>query len=148
MSKNNSSKKATQKTSFKYFYNTRKYLVWSGIVGLITLALLFASVIPQFNSISKLYSNLIKENKRLAQLKIKVAQLIDSENSLIVANSDKVNQALPSKKPLLELLTSLNNVGQESQVLFNDISLTPGKISTSSAKAAPTSKKKKLKKRT
>jgi Tfp pilus assembly protein PilO len=138
-------KTTNQQNNFKYIYNTRKYLIWSGFFTLLATILIFVSLIPQFGSISKLYSNLIKENKRLAQLKLKVNQLTDSTNSLIVTNSEKVNQTLPSKKPLLELLTSLNNVGGSSKVSFNDISLTPGTISTESATQKTTARKKKSK---
>ncbi|NCN87741.1 MAG: hypothetical protein GW941_02505 [Candidatus Pacebacteria bacterium] len=126
-------KSLNQQNNLKYIYNTRRYLVWSGFFALLSLILIFLSIIPQISSISGLYSDLIKENKRLAQLKIKVAQLIDSNDSLIITNLDNINQALPSKKPLLELLTSLNTVGNQSRVRFNDISLSPGKISTESA---------------
>jgi Tfp pilus assembly protein PilO len=138
-------KTTSQQTNFRYIYNTRKYLVWSGIFGLITAVLLFASLIPQINSITSLYDDLLKENKRLTQLKLKVAQLTDSTNSLIVTNSDKVNQALPSKKPLLELLTALNAVGSQTKVSFDDISLTPGKISTESAEPKASSRRSKKK---
>ncbi|MDH5533521.1 MAG: GspMb/PilO family protein [Candidatus Pacebacteria bacterium] len=140
-------KTTNQQTNFRYIYNTRKYLVWSGVIGLITVVLLFASLIPQINSITSLYDDLLKENKRLTQLKLKVAQLTDSTNSLIVTNSERVNNALPSKKPLLELLTALNAVGSQTKVSFDDISLTPGKISTESAEPK-SSKRSKDKKKT
>lgn len=142
MSTKTKSGTTNQKNNIRYIYNTRKYLVWAGFLGLLTFVLFLTSLTPQINSISNLYNDLIKENKRLAQLKIKVAQLTDSANSLIVTNSDKVNQALPSKKPLLELLTTLNKVGNDTFVSFDDISLSPGKISTESAETTTTNKNK------
>lgn len=130
-----------QQNNLRYIYNTRRYLVWSGFFGLLTVLLIFVSIIPQINSISGLYSDLIKENKRLAQLRIKVAQLVDSNDSLIITNAEKVDKALPSTKPLLELMTALNQVGTNTNVRFNDISLTPGKISTDSADTKTSSRK-------
>jgi hypothetical protein len=135
-------KPLNQQNNLKYIYNTRRYLVWSGFFGLLAIILIFASLVPQINSISELYSDLIKENKRVAQLRIKVAQLVNSNDSLIMTNADKINQTLPSKKPLLELLTALNGVGNKSKVRFDDISLTPGKISTDSAETKQSSRKK------
>lgn len=147
MSKTQELKTTNQQTNFRYIYNTRKYLIWSGVIGIITATLLFVSLIPQINSITSLYNDFLKENRRLTQLKLKVAQLTDSTNSLIVTNSDKVNQALPSKKPLLELLTALNTVGSQTKVSFNNISLNPGKISTESAEPKSTSRRNKDKKK-
>ncbi|NCN03725.1 MAG: hypothetical protein GW942_01465 [Candidatus Pacebacteria bacterium] len=134
-------KPLNQQNNLRYIYNTRRYLVWSIFIILLSLLLTFVSLVPQISSISNLYSDLIKENKRLAQLRIKVAQLIDSDNSLVITNLNNINQALPSKKPLLELLTSLNTVGNQSQVRFNDISLTPGKISTQSGDVRESTRK-------
>jgi Tfp pilus assembly protein PilO len=133
-------KPLNQQNNLRYIYNTRRYLIWSGFFVLLSIALIFASLVPQITSITDLYSDLIEENLRLAQLRIKVAQLIDSNDSLIITNLDNINQTLPSKKPLLELLTSLNTVGNQSQVRFNDISLSPGKISTESAETTESSR--------
>lgn len=135
-------KPLNQQNNLRYIYNTRKFLVWAGFFGLLSVILIAVSIVPQINSVTELYGDLINENKRLAQLRIKVAQLVDSNDSLIIANADKVEQALPSQKPLLELMTALNDVGTNAKVRFNDISLTPGKISTESAETKTSSRKK------
>lgn len=130
-----------RQNNLRYLYNTRRFLIWSGFLGLLSVLLVALSVVPQVNSISELYSDLLKENKRLAQLRIKVAQLDDASNSTIMLNSEKINLTLPSKKPLIELLSGLNNIGNKTRVSFTDISLTPGKISTDSGEVAASSKK-------
>lgn len=130
--------KKDQQKNIKYLYNTRRYLFFTGmVVGLFFLLILF-SLIPQINSVRENYSDMIAANKRLAQLQLKANQLEQSENSLIINNVDRVNQVLPSRKPLLELLTGLNSVGSGARVEFTDIQLTPGNISTGSAELAPT----------
>lgn len=125
--------KLNQQNSIKYFYNTRRFLVWAVFLGVLAVGLTIFSLIPQVQSASGLYSDMLKEGKRLAQLKLKLAQLDDAANTAIMINADKINAVLPSKKPLLELLTGLNNIGGKSNVIFSNISLTPGKISTDSA---------------
>ncbi len=134
--------KLNQQNNIKYFYNTRRFLVWASFLGLLSIGIIVLSIVPQISSTSNLYSEMLKENKRLAQLRIKVAQLDDASNSTIFVNSDKINLTLPSKKPLLELLSGLNNIGNKTQVSFADISLTPGKISTESGETAASAKKK------
>lgn len=134
--------KLNQQNNIKYFYNTRRFLVWTGFLGLLSVGIILLSIVPQINSTTNLYNEMLKENKRLAQLRVKVAQLDDASNSTILVNSDKINSTLPSKKPLLELLSGLNAIGNKTQVSFNDISLTPGEISTKSAESATTKKKK------
>lgn len=134
--------KLNQQNNIKYFYNTRRFLVWTGFLGLLSVGIILLSIVPQINSTNKLYNEMLKENKRLAQLRVKVSQLDDASNSTILVNSDKINSTLPSKKPLLELLSGLNGIGNKTQVSFNDISLTPGEISTKSAESAATKKKK------
>lgn len=134
--------KLNQQNNIKYFYNTRRFLVWAGFLGLLSVGIIILSIVPQVSSTSNLYNEMLKENKRLAQLRVKVAQLDDAVNSTIFVNSDKINLTLPSRKPLLELLSGLNNIGNKTQVSFTDISLTPGKISTESAETAASAKKK------
>lgn len=134
--------KLNQQNNLKYFYNTRRFLIWAAFLGLLAIGLIALSIVPQISSISKLYGEMLKENKRLAQLRVKVAQLDDASNSLIMVNSDKINLTLPSRKPLLELLSGLNTIGSRTQVSFNDISLTPGDISSSSAATAANNRKK------
>jgi len=140
-------KKLPQQANLKYLYNTRKYLFWAGFLGLLMTGILIFSIIPQIMASMELYNDLISENKRFSQLKIKAAQLDESASSLLMSNKDKINQALPSRKPLLELLSGLNLVGQKTQVSFTDISLNPGKISTESAQLAETSSTKSSKKK-
>lgn len=134
--------KLNQQNNIKYFYNTRRFLVWTGFLGLLSVGIILLSIVPQISSTTNLYNEMLKENKRLAQLRVKVAQLDDASNSTIFVNSDKINLTLPSKKPLLELLSGLNSIGNKTQVSFADISLTPGKISTESAETAASQKKK------
>lgn len=125
--------KSNQQNNLKYFYNTRRFLVWAGFLSLLSIGLVVFSLVPQSQSALGLYGDMLKEGKRLVQLRLKLAQLDDAANTAIMINTDKINAVLPSKKPLLELLTGLNNIGGTSSVIFSDISLTPGKISTDSA---------------
>lgn len=133
--------KLNQQNTFKYFYNTRRFLIWSAFLGGLAVCLIILSIVPQVSSINNLYNEMLKENKRLAQLRVKVAQLDDAANSTIILNADKINMTLPSRKPLLELLSGLNSIGNKTRVSFNDISLSPGRISTESAEVATTGRR-------
>jgi hypothetical protein len=69
----------------------------------------------------------------VAKLEKKVQELEGVTTSVAYAQSDQVNQALPSRKPLLELLTNMNSVVQSSQVVITNIELSPGQIASAGA---------------
>ena len=74
------------------------------------------------------------------QAKLTDLQTIDSTTEY--AQADVVRAALPSNKPLLEFLTSLNSIAVASNIAVKDFALSPGSIATDSAEAATNKKSK------
>jgi hypothetical protein len=109
----------------------------SGLVGIVMIALV---IVPQFNQILTTQTKLGQEKKLLTQLQNKTQALNESQTLDLVNQAKLVDSALPSHKPLLELMTSLNFVASWAQVSITDIQLSPGEISTDSAQATPNTK--------
>jgi Tfp pilus assembly protein PilO len=117
--------------TLRYLTTTRRYL--SMAVGLIVLVIgLVVGVIwPQAMEILDLQGTVAKQDKLVSQLQLKEQQLQQLPNSPTFAQVEKVNLVLPSKKPLLELLTSINKAVTTSGVSVSSIELAPGSIATS-----------------
>jgi hypothetical protein len=111
----------------------RQSLMASGLLVLLGLGLVLIVIVPQVQSIIKLQQKVAKEDKQLVSLKQKVLQLNEVLISPEYMKVDVVNQALPSKKPVLELLSSLSNSLSESGVQLDSLEVSPGLIATQSA---------------
>jgi len=64
-------------------------------------------------------------------------------NAYKFAQAEAVNEVLPSHKPVLELLTSLNGAAAGSGVVVTDFVLSPGEIATDSTKVQVNTRKSK-----
>lgn len=133
--------------NFKSLTTNRRYLLFSGLSALVALLVTFSGIAPQINSLFDLRREIEAGQEKTAILRQKTIDLenIDAQEAFnSLASVDKI---LPSKKPLLELLTSLNVVAGKNNIVFMDMSLSPGKIASESAEflgvAKKTSKKKK-----
>jgi Tfp pilus assembly protein PilO len=115
---------------------TRRYLTVSGVVALSGVLLVVLGIIPQLNASLDLRSQVAKEEKVVTALERKARELEQLPTSNLFVQADQINRALPSQKPLLHLLTSLNAVGTQAGVIFEEINLSPGIISTDSAQPA------------
>lgn len=122
-----------QTINARYITHTRRYALFA--VGLVLLAIFLTMVIivPQGQAALERYDELQRQQAQLDQLQIKVQQLQALPESELFANSGRINQLLPSRKPLLELLTAMNVVAGEAGVVYSDISLSPGRIATAGA---------------
>lgn len=113
--------------------NNRKQMVISVIFGIVSIGLLFLAIIPQFKEFLSLKSEFDKEVPRLSKLKQKLVELENIQFTPEFAQSEVVNNALPSKKPLLELLSSLSSIAAASSVKIEDFDLNPGIIASDTA---------------
>jgi len=122
-----------QTINARYITHTRRYALFA--VGLVLLAifLIMVIIVPQGQAALERYEELEKQKEQLDRLQIKVQQLQALPESDLFANSDRINQLLPSRKPLLELLTALNEVAGEAGVVYSDLSLSPGRVATAGA---------------
>jgi Tfp pilus assembly protein PilO len=123
----------TNTTNWRYIYATHRFMIFAGVVvtlGILTLALVFW---PQLQSALASWDKIQTEQKLLSELKKKDAGLREFSSGFNQTQVDQVEKALPSKKPLLELLTTLNQVASNTNVVFTGIELSPGSIATNSA---------------
>lgn len=126
--------------NWRYVFNTRRFLLAAAGCALLSLVLVMMVIVPQFNQILINQSKIDQEKKTLGQLQNKMQALGESNTLDLVNQSKLVDSALPSHKPLLELMSSLNFVASWAQINITDIQLSPGEISTDSSKTATTSK--------
>lgn len=80
-------------------------------------------------------TNLLKlssENKNLSEklsVLSKKSQLLQSLDEIEISKQvKKLEEVFPSEKPILNLLTSLNQLAQEEEVIFGGLELKPGRI--------------------
>lgn len=129
----NLSKKKNSEFNFNTIFRFRRYLTYG--VGLIflSLAIIVAGLIPQITESMALYNQLSTERAMEANLERKVNELQTVQATNDFSQKDLVDQVLPSKKPLLELLTGLSSSASRTQVSFTDFTVSPGEISTQSS---------------
>lgn len=111
----------------------RRYLLIALGSGLMSFLILFSGIVPQVRVIFDLNRELKQEQRKLEILESKLISLKSISTEQIYQNRDAVNQLLPSKKPLLELLAGLNQIATSNDVNFVDFKLNPGEIASESA---------------
>lgn len=125
----------------RYIFETRRYLAMAAGVGLVAVLLLVIGLVPQLQVIVSLQGEVTTQQEQVNKLDAKVKQLEQVLSPDLLAQIQTVDILLPSRKPLLELLASLNNVANLSGVSYSGIELSPGSIATESAetgKSGPT----------
>ena len=140
--------KKKQEINIRSLVINRRYLIFSGIGILVVLMVVFLGIIPQVNNLLDMRREIDSGQERLSILRQKTIDLENIEAKEAYDSLESVNRLLPSKKPLLELLTALDLVSGKNNVTFVDLSLSPGKIASESAEfldvAKTTSRRKKI----
>lgn len=122
--------------NFRYLLITRKFMVWAVGLGALSVIVFMTAIFPQVSSIWTMQAKLSSEQKGIAQLQKKVVELQEITTSPTLTQIQRVNVVLPSKKPLLELLGSLNTAVNSSGVKITSLQLSPGKIASDAAALA------------
>jgi len=117
----------------KYLLETRRYLTLTVAIAIVSLLVVFIGIMPQIRTSLDLQQKSATEGKKLQAWEKKAQQLEQILTPEILSQIDNVNILLPSRKPLLELLSSLNLVANQAQVTFTGIEISPGSIATDSA---------------
>lgn len=128
-----------QTSNLKLLWGTRRSLLMTAGLILVSAAVIFLFVMPQ---ISQGYSHFLdwqEAQKTEAELRDKLRQLSDSESSPGFMYESLVNVALPDRKPLLELMQSLSLVSQEAGVTVDSFEMTPGLVATQAATSSQNS---------
>jgi len=121
------------KINARYVFHTRRYALFAVGLAVFSVGVLLLVIVPQIMSIWNRYGELRQQEEVLAKLEAKSLQLQEMPQSELFRNADRINQTLPTQKPLLELLSALNVVAAESGVRYSDLSLSPGKIASEGA---------------
>lgn len=127
--------------NWRLFVATRRYLALTIAFSAATLAILFLAIYPQIGTLTATQRKLKSEQAVVEKLRRKSIELEQIKTLPEFAQADVVNEVLPSHKPVLELLTSLNNAAVTSQVVISDFTISPGEIATDSTKAQIKTKK-------
>ncbi len=114
----------------RIFLSTRRDFVIAIVLGVVGVALILFAIIPQVQGAFSLYQELDGEKPKLQKLLTKLQELQNLAYTPEYAQIGQVNAALPSKKPLLELLTGLNAVSTQTHVFIDSFELNPGLIAT------------------
>jgi len=126
---------------FMMLFKTRRPLVLSGFLVILGVMLIGLVMLPQAKSIISLRQKISQETGQLTKLQQKVMELNDALISPEYAQVDVVNQALPSKKPILDLLTSLSSTIAQSHVKLEQLEVSPGLIASEAAEQSVIVKK-------
>lgn len=119
--------------SWRLFVFTRKELLFAiGIFAGALLVVIFA-IIPQITTIRTTNTKLSKEKAELEKYSNKYKELEQIKLSPEFAQSEKIDSILPSKKPLLELMSAINSLATTTQVAISNLEINPGEIATNSA---------------
>lgn len=127
--------------NWEIFIHTRQFLLYTVGLGLLSAGLVFLAAIPQFRQAWELRSEHLSEKPKLEKLKQKLASLESVRFTPEFAQVDVVNQALPSKKPLLELMVSLSNVAIETGAVIENFEISPGIVASDAAEVQQNAKK-------
>ena len=114
--------------NLKLFFNTRQKIILAMALIWGALAMIFLAIKPQVVYLFELNDNLEAERQTLAALKRKVQELDQIEFSQQFERKDKVDEVLPSNKPLLELLFNLNQAMIQTKASVTELKISPGKI--------------------
>ena len=114
--------------NLKLFFNTRQKIILAMALIWGALAMIFLAIKPQVVYLFELNDNLEAERQTLAALKRKVQELDQIEFSQQFERKEKVDEVLPSNKPLLELLFNLNQAMIQTKANVTELKMSPGKI--------------------
>ena len=119
--------------NLKLFFHNRRLLIISVLFIWLSAFILFFALKPQINQIQQKRTELSQKRSQLNQLSKKTVELEQILSSAQFAQKDKVNEVLPSHKPLLELLSNLHQAAGEHEVVFTDFNISPGEVASPSA---------------
>lgn len=124
-----------KKNQFNYrtFIVNRKSLAVAIGLSLVSVCLVVFAIIPQFQETLGLNSQLNTEKPKLDRLQRKLVELDNIQFSPEFSQREIVEAALPSKKPLLELLTSFHTISEADNVSITEFFLNPGLVATDEA---------------
>ncbi len=120
-------------TNLKLFVNTRRYLLYAIVLIWTIAGLSFFVIKPRVESVFELRKDLAHKNDHYQALIRKINELKQIEISQQFQQKEKVDEVLPSHKPVLELLFNLGQAMHETNVFISDLEVSPGEIEEADA---------------
>ncbi len=117
----------------KVFLATRQFFLATVGLAIGAFLLVVVAILPQANASWNLYNQMQAEKPKLEKLRGKLVELQNIQFTPEYAQKETVERALPSHKPLIELLGSFNAVALASSVSIDYFELNPGEIATDAA---------------
>lgn len=115
----------------------RRYLILS-VASIIVIAILaIVVVVPRVQSILTLRDDISSQQRTLDTLQNKERFLESFKNAEFDALNEKLQRILPSTKPFLQTLASLEQLSLQENVIFAGLDVNPGEIASSSAVVSP-----------
>lgn len=125
--------------NWKLFWNTRKELVLGILFFVLSALIILVGILQQIKPIKQGLTSLQSKQAELDKFAAKADQLKALALDPNFKQSSAVDQVLPSHKPLLEILSNLNSVAYEAEVIIKNFSLNPGEVATDTTKVKKSS---------
>lgn len=119
--------------NYKLLLHNRRFMLLSIVLGWGILALVLFVIRPKFANLFEIKAEIDDSRSQLEKLERKLQDLEQLRLSEQFQKKDKVDEVLPSHKPLLELLSNLNQAATQTKVGIQDFKIEPGRIASSSA---------------
>src|SRR5476649_2290993 len=99
-----------KKTDVEALLTRRKYLFLGAVMVILGIGILIFGTVPQVTNLITLITTSNTEKVAVKGLQNKVTALKQVSYMSEFSKSDKLNLALPSEKPLLQLISGVNSV--------------------------------------
>lgn len=129
--------------NYRLFWNTRKELVLAILLFIISAMMLFSGILKQITPIKEDLAKLSDRQAELAKFTDKSNQLQQLAADPNFSQASSIDAVLPSHKPLLEILSNLNVVANDAEVVIKNFSLNPGEIASDTTKLKKSSNEQK-----
>ena len=124
--------------NWKLFWNTRQEYVLAMLFFVLSFMILMVGTLSQIGPIREGLTELKDKQTEVARYESKANQLTELAEDEEFQKSSEIDKVLPSHKPLLEILTNLNNVANTTEVVIKNFSLNPGAIASDSTQVKKT----------
>jgi Tfp pilus assembly protein PilO len=118
--------------NLKLLINTRRDLLLAIALILGGVMMLAFAVKPQITALWESKDALSNQRQYFEKLTQKLNDLKQIKVSEEFKKKDKVDEVLPSHKPVLELLTNLSQASSQNNINITELEIAPGEISTDS----------------
>lgn len=116
------------------YLKRHRYLTVALASWVVMVALTVVFVMPQLQRISTNAANLKTEEQKFNDLKAKVTFLRSLNRSEVDANNKILQDVLPAYKPVLPLISSMEQLAGEAGVALKSMELNPGSVATEGGK--------------